>query len=43
MVMYQDKNAGRNQSVKTDNISFAMVEEFKFLGKPKQIKFYLGR
>ena len=33
MVMSQDQNAGQSHSVKTDNISFAMVEEFKFWGK----------
>jgi hypothetical protein len=28
MVMSPDQNAGRNHSIKTDNISFEKVEEF---------------
>ena len=32
MVMYQDRNAGRGHSVKTDNSSIERVEEFKYLG-----------
>ena len=32
MVMYRDQNAGQNHNVKTDNSSFEMVEEFKYLG-----------
>jgi hypothetical protein len=32
MVMSQDHNAGRNHYIKTDNISFERVEEFKYLG-----------
>jgi len=31
MVMSRDQNAGRSQSIKSDNISFQSVEEFKFL------------
>ena len=33
MVMSGDQNAGRNHSIKIDNISFARVEEFKYFGK----------
>jgi hypothetical protein len=33
MVMSQDQNAGRDDSVKIDNSSIERVEEFKFLGK----------
>jgi hypothetical protein len=32
MVMTRDRNAGRNDSVKTDNSSTERVEEFKYLG-----------
>jgi hypothetical protein len=32
MVMSRDQNAGRNHSIKIDNISFEWVEEFKYLG-----------
>jgi hypothetical protein len=32
MVKSQDKNAGRSHSIKNDNSSFEMVEEFKYLG-----------
>jgi len=32
MVMSRDQNAGRNHSVRTDNITVERVEEFKYLG-----------
>ena len=32
MVMSGDQNEGRNHNIKTDNSSFEMVEEFKYLG-----------
>ena len=32
MVMSRDQNAGRSHSMKTDNRSIEMVEEFKYLG-----------
>ena len=32
MVMSRDQNAGRIHSVRTDNITFQRVEEFKYLG-----------
>jgi hypothetical protein len=32
MDMSRDQNAGRSHSVKTNNTSFEMVEEFKYLG-----------
>jgi hypothetical protein len=32
MVMSRDQNTGRNHSIKTNNSSFEMVEEFKYLG-----------
>ena len=32
MIMYRDRNARRSHSIKTDNISFETVEEFKYLG-----------
>jgi hypothetical protein len=32
MVMSPDQNAGRIHNMKTDNSSFEMVEEFKYLG-----------
>ena len=31
MIMSRDQNAGRSQSIKTDNSSFVRVEEFKYL------------
>jgi len=31
MVMSRDQNTGRSHSMKTDNSSFEMVEEFKYL------------
>jgi hypothetical protein len=30
--LYLNQNTGRNHSIKTDNISFESVEEFKYLG-----------
>jgi len=33
MVMSRDQNAARSRSIKTDNSSFEMVEEIKYLGK----------
>jgi len=30
--MSRDHNAGRSQNIKTDNNSFQMLEEFKYLG-----------
>ena len=36
--MSRDQNAGRSHSRKNNNSSFEMVEEFKFLGQPQQIK-----
>jgi hypothetical protein len=32
MVMFQDQKTGRSQCMKTDNSSFARMEEFKHLG-----------
>ena len=32
MVMCQDQNAGQSHNIRTDNSSFARVEEFKYLG-----------
>ena len=32
MVKSRDKNAGRNHSIRTDNSSFDMVEQFRYLG-----------
>jgi hypothetical protein len=32
MVMSRDQNAGRSHSMKSDNSSFEMVEEFRYLG-----------
>jgi hypothetical protein len=32
IVMSRDQNGERNHSIKIDNISFQMVEEFKYLG-----------
>ena len=42
MVMSRDQNAGRSHSTKTDNISFAGVEQFKYLRTTltNQIIFY---
>jgi len=31
-VMSQDQNAGRSHNIKTDNISFERLEQFKYLG-----------
>jgi len=33
MAVFQDQNVGRSLNIKTDNISFEMVEEFRYLGK----------
>jgi len=33
MVMSRDQNTGRSRNIKTDNSSFARVEQFKYLGK----------
>ena len=44
MVMSRDQNAGRIHSVRTDNITFEIVEQFKYLGKNfNKAKFYFGR
>jgi len=32
IVMSRDQNAGQSHSMKTDNSSFEMVEEFRYLG-----------
>jgi len=32
MVMSRDQNAGRSRNIKTDNSSFARVEQFRYLG-----------
>ena len=32
MVMFRDQNAGRIHSLRIDNSTFEMVEEFKYLG-----------
>ena len=32
MVMFRDQNAGRSHSIKIDDVYFARVEEFKYLG-----------
>ena len=33
IIMSQDQNAERNHTIKTDNISFEMVEQLKYLGR----------
>jgi len=33
MVMSRDKNAGPSHNIKTDNKSFEMMEQLKYLGK----------
>jgi hypothetical protein len=33
MVMHREQNAGLSQKTNTDNQSFEMVEQFKYLGK----------
>jgi hypothetical protein len=38
MVMSQDRNAGRRHRIKTENIYFERVEQFKYLGNPQRIK-----
>jgi len=43
MVMSRDENAGRIHSVRTDNITFERLEEFKYLGNFNTPKFYSGR
>jgi hypothetical protein len=32
MVMSQDQNAGQSHNIKTDNISFARVDHFRYFG-----------
>ena len=41
MTVSRDQNAGRIRSMKMDNSSIEMMEEFKYLGKTP--KFYSGR
>jgi len=41
MVMSRDQNTGRSHSIKTDNVSFERVEEFKFLGTNVTNQFYI--
>jgi hypothetical protein len=43
MVMSRDHNAGRSQSIKTDNGSFAGVEQFRYLGTIITNQNYSGR
>jgi len=33
MFMHRDQNTGRSHKINTDNQSFEMVEQFKYLGK----------
>jgi hypothetical protein len=42
MITSQDQNAGRNHNIKIDSL-FEIVEQFKFLGKPNESKFYSGK
>jgi hypothetical protein len=39
--MSRDQNAGRSHSMKIDNRSFEMVEEFQYLGTTEEFQ-YLG-
>ena len=39
VVMSRDQNAGWSHNVKTDNISFERVEQFKYLGKTLMNKY----
>jgi len=41
--MSRDQNARRSHNIKIDNSSFERVEEFIYLGKTSQSKFYSGR
>ena len=44
MVVSRDQNAGRSRSMKTGNIAFERMEEFKYLGTTfNKSKFYSGR
>ena len=43
IVMSRDQNARRSHNIKIDNSSFERVEEFIYLGKTSQSKFYSGR
>jgi len=42
MVMSRDQNAARIHNIKIDS-SFERVEQFKYLGKHNESKFYSGR
>jgi len=42
MITSQDQNAGQNHNIKIDSL-FEMVEQFKFLGKRNESKFYSGK
>jgi len=42
MIMSRNQNAARIHNIKTDS-SFERVEQFKYLAKPKESKFYSGR
>jgi len=42
--MSREENAGRSHNIKTDNRSFEMAEQFKYLGTTvKKSKYYSGR
>jgi hypothetical protein len=42
--MSREENAGRSHNIKTDNRSFEMVDQFKYLGTTlKKSKSYSGR
>ena len=44
MIISQDQNAGGGHSIKTDNSSFEMAAEFKYLRTTQsKSKFYSGR
>jgi len=44
MIRSGEENAGRSQNIKSDNSSFEMVGQFKYLGTTlKKSKFYSGR
>ena len=39
MVMSRDQNAGQSHNIQIDTSPFERVEEFKYFGKTKSIKF----
>jgi len=43
MVMFRERNAGRNQNIKTSNTPFERGEHFHIINNPNKLEFHLWR